>query len=919
MASRLRSAFAKSGSLEPFYSGGAVAVTADGELLAATFGTEVLVIEARTARILHRLPGDGEDVLCLTLTRNDTHLITLSRSLALKFYALPEFALVRTVARAHDAPVAVMQVDPTSSLLATGSADGTVKVWDLAGAYCTHVFRGHGGVLSALCWIVQREQNVVRLATGCVDGKVRVWDLRASKQASSKPLAVLGAHAGVVRALGIAQDGTTLVSGARDQTLAIWNVRGDRFQRRELCTAGERIEALGFLDGHIFYTAGSGGRVRLWDADRAEPVYTPPTALDATAPEEQDEEDDELHGLTDALYAPQARAVVAVSASQELAYYTVERGARLALTRQLVGYNDEIVDLALVQGADNAACLAVAANNSELHVYRLGAQDHDVALLEGHRDVVLCLDASADKRWLASGAKDRTARIWAPSTDAAEGAAGRAAWRCLAVCEGHAESIGSVAFARRAEQSSPAPFLVTASQDRTVKVWDLSALSADAPAHPPSLATLKVHDKDINAIDVAPNNSLLLTGSQDRTARVFRLEYTPASRSQRAAAVLRPVATCKGHKRGVWSVAFSPTEQAFATASSDATVRLWSLRDYSCVRVFEGHTGGVLRTCFLPGGRQLASSASDGLVKLWNVREEQCAATLDAHDDKIWALAVRDAQGEQPLELISGGADSAVHFWADRTAAVEQERAAEQEETVHREQEFANLLVLRDYRNAIALAFAMDQPRRLLTLFAQVASQRADGDAAEGMDQLLADALGTAPAGAAQEAASITGLAAVDQIIAQLPHTQLVQLLTYIRDWNTTARHAPVAQLLLHAVVRLHHPETILDAFERGAGADAGKAPAGKPSLNAVLEALTPYTERHYARADRLLMESAMLDYTLQAMDSLVGEQMDEEPVTELPRRVPDRDAEEANGQEPAVGPDAASESDSGLEPMIEA
>ena len=66
-------------------------------------------------------------------------------------------------------------------------------------------------------------------------------------------------------------------------------------------------------------------------------------------------------------------------------------------------------------------------------------------------------------------------------------------------------------------------------------------------------------------------------------------------------------------------------------------------------------------------------------------------------------------------------------------------------------------------------------------------------------------------------------------------------------------------------------------------------------------------------------MESAMLDYTLQAMDSLVGEQMDEEPVTELPRRVPDRDAEEANGQEPAVGPDAASESDSGLEPMIEA
>lgn len=54
---RLKTSFVKDGSLEPFYSGGAVAATSDGEFLVTTFGTEVMVVEARTAQIVHRLEG----------------------------------------------------------------------------------------------------------------------------------------------------------------------------------------------------------------------------------------------------------------------------------------------------------------------------------------------------------------------------------------------------------------------------------------------------------------------------------------------------------------------------------------------------------------------------------------------------------------------------------------------------------------------------------------------------------------------------------------------------------------------------------------------------------------------------------------------------------------------------------------------
>ena len=862
MDARLRTSFARAASLQPFYTGGAAAASADGALLTTSFGTDVMVTDAATARVVHRIPGDTEELNALAQTPNDAVLAVTSRSLALRFYSLRDYSLEHSVARAHEAPVAVMKADPTSSLLATGSADGVVKVWDVAGAYCTHVFRGHGGVVSALAWHVagSGRKRTILLITGCIDGKVRVWDLQGG-EAASRPVAVISAHASVVRAVGVAPDGATLVSGGRDQTLGIWSMTPQgRCSRRETVTTGERIEALGFLPTGAFWTVGSAGALRLWDTDGRQLASVGAPGTDTEEPDEPDE----LQGLVDGLYCPATDTVVTISATQDLTYYAVADN-KPTLLRQLVGYNDEIVDMALLERETPA--LAVASNNSQLRIYRLDTQDHDVALLDGHQDICLCLDTSADGTWLASGSKDRTVRIWAPIDGP------RPAYRTVAVCEGHAESVGAVAFARRAAGSLAAPFVVSASQDRTVKIWDLSGVRADAdePARPASLATLRIHDKDINAIDISPNNALLLSGSQDRTAKVHALTYTEPSRANnyRPSASLKHVATCKGHKRGVWSVRFSPAEQAFATASSDQTVRLWSLKDFSCVRVFEGHTGGVLRVNFLPRGMQLASSAADGLVKVWNVRDEECAATLDAHEDKIWTLVVRPDTEKSALQIISGGADSTISVWADRTAEDEAERAFEREEAVQREQEFSNLLVLKDYRGAIALAFALDQPRRLLTLFSHVATSRAEGDAIASVNRLLADALGEPVSARDDAGASITGLAAIDEIVAGLSHEHLVQLLSYIRDWNTVARTSSVAQLLLHAIVRLHSADAILDAF-----AHPGKGGA-KPNLAAVIEALEPYTERHYLRADRTLVESAMLEYTLQAMDALGAHEMD--------------------------------------------
>ncbi|KAK7007046.1 U3 small nucleolar RNA-associated protein [Favolaschia claudopus] len=889
---KLKTAFKNARAIAPLYTSGPVAATHDGSKIITCVEETAILTDVASGTEICRFAGDTESISSMCISPSAKHLLVFTASLALRIFEVPtaETSIskpiqpIRVVARAHDAPVHVCKVDPTSTYLASGSADGIVKVWDIARGYITHVLKGHGGVVSALAFDYHldpsavKQQRKMQLITGSLDTRIRIFELTDTTSSGSggtqKPVAVLEGHVSVPRGLDVSQDGKWLISGGRDSVVLVWDLsplqqsatKGTKGKGKALAPTLaktvpilERVEAVGLLrpdedltgstsssDKLRFYTGGENGVVKIWDAREGNVLFTLGNEQNKISDEQE-----EQRQIVDVIYLPSTSTIVSVHADQNIIFHSLSTHS---LTRQLIGFNDEIVDAKFLSTATQRDThLALATNSSLIRVYSVS--EFDARLLEGHTEIVLCVDTGANGLILASGSKDRSARLWAPlksgSPDTWWG------YGCVAICEGHAESVGAIALSRQSgtpENTTSHPgFMFTGSQDRTIKLWDLSDVQLTCtdgaePVKCKSLSTLKAHEKDINALDVAPNDRLLVSGSQDRTANVYEIDYVATAGGRAARGSLRLVGTCKGHKRGVWTVKFGRAERVLATGSGDKTVKLWNLDDFTCVKTFEGHTNSVLRVDFLNAGMQLVSSGSDGLVKLWNVRDEECAATMDNHTDKVWALTI----SHDERTVVSAAADSVVTFWQDCTEEQEEEKETKRADLVLKEQDFLNYLELNDYRRAIQLAISMGQPGRLLNLFRDIRASAAESST---------------------PSASITGNSSVDEVIRTLGGSDLAKLLRYVRDWNTVAKTSVVAQGVLFAIMKLRSAKDVMQAFGDEVNETAlaegavGAKGAGGTALKEMVDALVPYTERHLGRMERLVQESYVVDYLLAEMD----------------------------------------------------
>jgi len=161
---------------------------------------------------------------------------------------------VQATCRGHEAKIECAAFSPDGKLLATGSADKTIRLWNPATGDQIAVLNEHSDAVSAIEF---SPDNSV-LASAGKDTTIRLWDVSAQK-----PIATLSAES-AVRCLTFSRDGTLLATGDDTGGLRVWNVRNGRLNTALTDVDGSIFAVAFSRDGKLIASGGQGKTIKLW-------------------------------------------------------------------------------------------------------------------------------------------------------------------------------------------------------------------------------------------------------------------------------------------------------------------------------------------------------------------------------------------------------------------------------------------------------------------------------------------------------------------------------------------------------------------------------------------------------------------------------------------------------------------------------
>ena len=179
--------------------------------------------------------------------------------------------------------------------------------------------------------------------------------------------------------------------------------------------------------------------------------------------------------------------------------------------------------------------------------------------------------------------------------------------------DGHATRINSCAW------SPDGTLIVSASDDRTVKVWEAASGKL--------LNTLSGHEGWVRSCAWSPDGTLIVSASDDRTVKVWE------------AASGKLLNTLSGHEGPVLSCAWSPDGTRIVSASSDNTVKVWEAASGKLLNTLSGHGDWVRSCAWSPDGTRIVSASDDRTVKVWEAASGKLLNTLSGHAMPVLSCA----------------------------------------------------------------------------------------------------------------------------------------------------------------------------------------------------------------------------------------------------------------------------------------
>lgn len=603
----------------------------------------------------------------------------------------------------HKESIFACAFSPDGRYLATGSADETIKIWDVQTARLIDTFAGLGTVIGNISF--SHDGRLLAAGAGLT---LNVWDFHTRAKMHSLRHEYQG-----MGPVSFGPDDTLVAGGGSSFT--IWNARTGKLLRtfNSVTTAGYGLTSISMSrDGKTIVSTGYDKILRVWGA------HTGAMRKEIKGHEKE---------ITIVAINPDGKSVASAGYDNTIKIWNIESGA---LLRTLKDHDVPVMNLSF--SADGLLLLSIDYNRSlklwmpksgelvktiKLGKYYSGyagaispdgklivssgwettgtgksyfegskikfweAESGDllreIVMMKGGKSDVLCASLNQEEGLLGAVTEGgERLKLWDTAAGVPAGVVPSIRYfrfhpdgKSLACFDGHQLKFVDAAAGRelstfRNSHRMPSPEMVfySARERKIISSYrnsnEILISSMDTEE---VLSNINTDPLRVHSLVMSADGSLIVAGGQ--TENVAHLYDVKSGKLVKAITAtlknLKKQEDFKGHIGSVWSVAISPDKSILATGSDDKNVKLWNAGTGALLHTLKGHTKTVWSLLFSPDGRLLASTGDDIDILLWDARTGRPAGTLKGHTHSVKSLYFT----RNGRYLISGSGDSSIRLW----------------------------------------------------------------------------------------------------------------------------------------------------------------------------------------------------------------------------------------------------------------
>ncbi len=534
----------------------------------------------------------------------------------------------------HTYTVWSVAFSPNGKILASGSGDRTIKLWNVETGQEIKSLTGHSGWVYSAAF----SPDGKTLASGSSDNSIKLWNVESGQELKS-----LAGHSSLVSSVAFSPDGKIIASGSADKSIKLWNVETGQEIKALTGHSGSANSVAFSSDGKTIASGSYDNSIKLWNVENGQELKSLASHSDY---------------VESVVFSPDGKTIVSGSRDKTIKLWNVETGQEI---KSLTGHSDSVLSVTF---SLDGKTLASGSSDNSIKLWNVES-GQELKSLEGHTESISSVAFSPDGKTLASGSYDNSVKLW--SVESGQETKSPA---------GHSESVMSVAF------SPDGKTLASGSWDKTVKLWNVESgqelkslvghsSRIESVAFSPDgkmLASAEIYDKTIKLWNVesgqelksftghsdwiesvafSPDGKTIASGSWDSTIKLWSIESEQELKS------------FTGHSSLVSSVTFSPDGKTLASGSADHTIKLWNIKSGQELKSFTGHSDSADSVAFSPDGKTLASGSLDKTIKLWNVKSGQELKSFTGHTFPVWSVAF----SPDGKTLASGSSDNSIKLW----------------------------------------------------------------------------------------------------------------------------------------------------------------------------------------------------------------------------------------------------------------